>query len=152
MSCRNGKGYHPTTCPYRCWGSVWLFSAGKDICLAQGGEKSTGSNFITEQWVESNCTSGMELFFFSASFVYVYFIKKLLHKYFGYRNLLLLLLGVELSLTLTQDVKQNLEKFTIKFVHEDMKGESLVACRPLKWSRMKKKLTSPSHLMRNPIN
>ena len=78
-------------------------------------------------------------FIFTASFVCFYLIKKLLHKYFGYHDLLLLLLGVGLSLPLSQDVKQNLEKFTIKFVYGDMKSESLAACRALKWSRMKKK-------------
>ena len=78
-------------------------------------------------------------FIFTASFVCFYFIKKLLHQYFGYHDLLLL--GIGLSLSLSQDVKQNLEKFTIKFVYGDMKSESLAACRALKWSRMKKKST-----------
>ena len=50
-------------------------------------------------------------------------------------------LGVGLSLPLSQDVKQNLEKFSIKFVYGDMKSEPLAACRAPKWSRMKKKLT-----------
>ena len=79
-------------------------------------------------------------FIFTASFVF-YFIKKLLHKHFGYHKLLLLVLGEGLSLPLSQDVKQYLEKFTIKFVYGDMKSESSAACRALKWSRMKKKST-----------
>ena len=62
-------------------------------------------------------------FIFTASFVCFYFIKKLLHNYLGYDDLLLLLLGVELSLPLSQSVKQDLEKFTIKFVYGDMKSE-----------------------------
>ena len=79
-------------------------------------------------------------FIFTASFVYFCFIKKLLHKYFKYHDLLLVL-GVGLSLPLSQDVKENLEKFTIKFVYRDMKRKSLAVCRALKWSRIKKKST-----------
>ena len=80
-------------------------------------------------------------FIFTGSFLYFYFIKKLLHSYFGCYDLLLFFLGVGLSLPLSQDVKQNLEKFSIKFVYGDMKSEPLAACRAPKWSRMKKKLT-----------
>ena len=62
-------------------------------------------------------------FIFTTSFVCFYFIKKLLHKYFGYDDLLPLLLGDGLSLPLRQNVKQDMEKFTIKFVYGDMKSE-----------------------------
>ena len=46
-----------------------LFWAGKDICLAQGEEKSTEDNIITERWVGSNFISGACNFIFTASFV-----------------------------------------------------------------------------------
>ena len=57
-----------------------------DKCLAQGGEKSTGGNFITERSVGSNFTSGMQ-FYFYGFFCCFYFIKKLLHRCFGYHDL-----------------------------------------------------------------
>ena len=66
-------------------------------------------------------------FIFAGSFLYSYFIKKLLDNYFGYYDLLLLFLGFGLSLPLSKDVKQNLEIFSIKFVYGDMKSEPLAA-------------------------
>ena len=38
---------------------------GVPTCLGQGGEKSTGGNFITEQWVRSDFTSAMEFYFYN---------------------------------------------------------------------------------------
>ena len=123
-----------------CWCSVWLFWAGKDICSRQGGEKSTGGSFITERRVESNFTKGMQFYFYSF-FCLFYFIKKILLKYFGYDDLLLLVSGVRLSLPFRQDIRQNLEKFNIKFLYGDLKSKSLAPCRALKWFGMKKKST-----------